>query len=71
MPHDDLETIAEFQVGIAELRDYLGFAVQEVARSGTPVAIRRYARPTSSWSRWRNGVGFSNWNERCVHHNSG
>ncbi len=45
MPLDNFETIAEFQVGITELRDSLGFAVQEVARSGTPVAIRRYARP--------------------------
>ncbi len=57
MPHDDLETMAEFQVGIAELRDYLGFAVQEVARSGTPVAIRRYCKtevilvPLAEWRR--------------------
>ena len=57
MPHDDFETIGEFQVGIAELRDYLGFAVQEVARSGTPLAIRRYRKtevilvPLAEWRR--------------------
>ena len=45
------------QVGISELRDSLGFAVQEVARSGTPVAIRRYRKtevilvPLAEWRR--------------------
>lgn len=57
MPHDDFETIAEFQVGITELRDSLGFAVREVARSGTPLAIRRYRKtevilvPLAEWRR--------------------
>ena len=57
MPHDDFETIDEFQVGITELRDSLGFTVQEVARSGTPVAIRRYRKtevilaPLAEWRR--------------------
>ncbi len=53
----DVETIDEFQVGITELRDSLGFTVQEVARSGTPVAIRRFRKtevilvPLAEWRR--------------------
>ncbi len=57
MPHDDFETIDEFQVGISELRGSLSFAVREVARSGTPLAIRRYRKtevilvPLAEWRR--------------------
>ena len=53
----DIEMIDEFQVGITELRDSLGFTVQEVARSGTPVAIRRFRKtevilvPLTEWRR--------------------
>ncbi len=41
---DELETTFEFHAGVTELRDSLGFTVQQVARSGNPVIVSRYGR---------------------------
>jgi prevent-host-death family protein len=53
----EVETPWEFEVGVTELRESLGFTVREVARSGNPVIVRRYTRadvilvPLSEWRR--------------------
>lgn len=53
----EVETPWEFEVGVTELRESLGFTVREVARSGNPVIVRRYKRaevilvPLREWRR--------------------
>lgn len=55
----EVETPWEFEVGVTELRESLGFTVREVARSGHPVIVRRYKRaevilvPLREWRRLR------------------
>ncbi len=41
---DELAATFEFHVGVTELRDSLGFTVQEVARSGNPAIVHRYGQ---------------------------
>lgn len=53
----EVETPWEFEVGVTELRDSLGFTVREVARSANPVIVRRYKQaevilvPLREWRR--------------------
>jgi PHD/YefM family antitoxin component YafN of YafNO toxin-antitoxin module len=50
-------TEMEHEVAISHLRDVLGFAVRQVARTGEPIIVRRYKRadvilvPLSEWRR--------------------
>ncbi len=41
---DEIAATFEFHVGVTELRDSLGFTVQEVARSGNPAIVHRYGQ---------------------------
>ncbi len=40
----DVESFGEFEVGVTQLRESLGFTVRCVAETGEPVIVRRYSR---------------------------
>lgn len=54
---NDVPSPSEFEVGVTQLRDSLGFTVRCVADSGEPVIVRRYSRaevilvPLREWRR--------------------